>query len=151
MEALDTIIENYYEYIGLIPNESRQEDQVFARSAMMVVLRDQMTLSQIGRIFGKDHSSVHHACKNHENNHNWSQMYRSFYEAAKNIVYENPISGFQLENKIQGELSRYKVLVYQLTKQLDAKKEECKALKKNNAILHKTLKECKLSSVPLQE
>lgn len=151
MEALDKILQNYYEYIGIIPNDTRQEDQVYARSAMMVVLRERMTLNQIGRLFGKNHATIHHACKNHDINHGWSAMYRSFYDAAKHIVYENPISGFQLGNKVQAELSRHKVLVYQLSKQLESINKECEELRKENTILQKTLKECKLNSALLQD
>ena len=151
MEALDKVLETYYDYIGVIPNDTRQEDQVFARSAMMVVLRERMTLHQVGRLFGKNHATIHHAVKNHDNNHGWSPMYRSFYEAAKKIVYENPISGFQLENKTQADLARHKVMVFQLSKQLEVLNNECEELKRKNLILQKTLKECKLNSVPLQE
>ncbi len=128
-----------------MPNDTRQEDQVFARYAMMVVLRERMTLHQIGRIFGKNHATIHHAVKHHENNHNWSAMYRSFHEAAKQIIYDNPISGFQLENKVQAELSRYKLLSYQLSKQIESINKECEELKEKNAILQKTEKECRLN------
>ena len=55
MEELTTLLRAYYEEIGIVPNGTRQEDQVFARSAMMVAMRKYMTLMQIGRIFGKDH------------------------------------------------------------------------------------------------
>lgn len=145
MEDLDKILKIYYNHIGIIPNDTRQEDQVFARYAIMVVLREKMTLMQLGRLFGKNHATIHHAVKNHENNHNWSEMYRSFHQAAKDIVYENPISGFQLQNKIQAELSRNKVMVYQLSKQLESINNQCEELKRENTILREKEKECKLS------
>jgi len=151
MENLDKILEMYYDHIGVIPNDTRQEDQVFARSAMMVVLRERMTLQQIGRLFGKNHATIHHACKNHENNHGWSKMYRDFYEAAKTIVYENPVSGYQLENKTQADLSRHKVMVFQLSKQLEAIHKECEELRRENTILQKREKECRLSLAHLQD
>lgn len=135
MEDLSKVLMQYYDYIGIIPNDTRQEDQVFARSAMMVVLRKQMTLHQIGRIFGKNHATIHHAVKNHEVNHNWSEMYRSFYEAAKEILYKNPITGFHIQNRVQAELTRYKLKVKELENELQLINNELLKTRQENLIL----------------
>lgn len=145
MEELGTMLTQYYDYIGIIPNETRQEDQVFARSAMMVVLRERMTLHQLGRLFNKNHATIHHAVKNHEINHNWSPMYRAFYAAAKEVVKENPVSGWQLENRTQAELVHYKMKVIELKGEVEKLNKELLIIKDKNTILQKTLKECKLS------
>lgn len=137
MEDLSNVLSQYYDYIGIIPNDTRQEDQVFARSAMMVVLRKQMTLHQIGRIFGKNHATIHHAVKNHEDNHNWSSMYRSFYEAANHIVNENPITGFHMQNRAQADLTRYKLKVMELEAELDTISTELLKVRQENIILQK--------------
>lgn len=137
MEDLSNVLTQYYDYIGVIPNDTRQEDQVFARSAMMVVLRKQMTLHQIGRIFGKNHATIHHAVKNHETNFNWSEMYRSFYEAANQIVNDNPITGFHINNRAQADLTYYKIKVLDMQAQIDNLNEELLKIKQENIILQK--------------
>ena len=58
MEDLSKVLKEYYQEIRIIPNNTRQTDQVFARSAMMVAMRKYMTLHQIGRIFGKNHATL---------------------------------------------------------------------------------------------
>lgn len=137
MEDLSNVLAQYYDFIGVIPNDTRQEDQVFARSAMMVVLRKQMTLHQIGRIFGKNHATIHHAVKNHEMNFNWSEMYRSFYEAANRIVNNNPITSHHLQNRAQADLTRYKLKVLELEAELDSINTELLKVRQENIILQK--------------
>ena len=50
MEDLSRVLKEYFEDISLIPNNTRQLEQVYARSAMMVAMRKYMTLMQIGRL-----------------------------------------------------------------------------------------------------
>lgn len=137
MEDLSKVIEQYYNVIGIIPNNTRQEDQVFARSAMMVVLRKQMTLHQIGRIFGKNHATIHHAVKNHEMNYNWSEMYRGFFEAANDTLNNNPITSYHIQNRAQADLTRYKLKVVELQAELDSINIELLKVRQENLILQK--------------
>ena len=137
MEDLSPMLSEYYETIGVIPNNTRQEDQVFARSAMMVVMRDYMTLMQIGRIFDRNHASVLHAIRNHEDNYNWSKMYQFFYATAKEIWNSNPTKDIQSRNKLVATLTRYKMRIQELEAEVDKLKNNNKELFENCRILQK--------------
>ena len=139
MEDLSPVLSEYYETIGVIPNNTRQEDQVFARSAMMVVMRDYMTLMQIGRIFDRNHASVLHAIRNHEDNYNWSKMYQFFYATAKEVWNSNPTKDIQSRNKLVATLTRHKMRIQELEAEVDKLKnnnkelfESCRILQKEN-------------------
>lgn len=135
MEDLSPMLSEYYETIGVIPNNTRQEDQVFARSAMMVVMRDYMTLMQIGRIFDRNHASVLHAIRNHENNYNWSKMYQFFYATAKEIWNSNPTKDIQSRNKLVATLTRNKMRIQELEAEVEKLKDNNKELFENCRIL----------------
>ena len=139
MEDLSPVLSEYYETIGVIPNNTRQEDQVFARSAMMVVMRDYMTLMQIGRIFDRNHASVLHAIRNHEDNYNWSKMYQFFYATAKEIWNSNPTKDIQSRNKLVATLTRNKMRIQELEAEVEKLKnnnkelfESCRILQQEN-------------------
>lgn len=137
MEDLSPVLSEYYEIIGVIPNNTRQEDQVFARSAMMVVMRDYMTLMQIGRIFDRNHASVLHAIRNHEDNYNWSKMYQFFYATAKEVWNSNPTKDIQSRNKLVATLTRHKMRIQELEAEVDKLKNNNKELFENCRILQK--------------
>jgi len=137
MEDLSPVLSEYYETIGVIPNNTRQEDQVFARSAMMVVMRDYMTLMQIGRIFDRNHASVLHAIRNHEDNYNWSKMYQFFYATAKEVWNSNPTKEIQSRNKLVATLTRHKMKIQELEAEVDKLKNNNKELFENCRILQK--------------
>jgi len=137
MEELTTLLRAYYEEIGVVPNGTRQEDQVFARSAMMVAMRKYMTLMQIGRIFGKDHSSVHHANKKHEENYNWSEMYRFFYKTAQQMLIENPSHEVRSTNKLTALMTRQRMHITELEHEVDNLKKHCEELVNKCRILEK--------------
>jgi hypothetical protein len=141
MEDLSILLKTYYEEIGVIPNNTRQVDQVFARSAMMVAMRKYMTLKQIGRIFGKDHSSVCHAKKKHEENFDWSEMYRFYYSIAKQILLECPIKSIQNDNKLQAQFTRQKMRIVELEHEVNKLTQKCEELVANYTILQKQNKE----------
>ena len=131
MEDLSPMLTEYYETIGVIPNNTRQEDQVFARSAMMVVMRDYMTLMQIGRIFDRNHASVLHAIRNHKDNFNWSKMYQFFYETAKDVWARNPTKDIQSRNKLTATITRHKMRIHELEVQVNNLKTTNKQLVEN--------------------
>jgi hypothetical protein len=135
MEDLSPVLSEYYETIGVIPNNTRQEDQVFARSAMMVVMRNQMTLMQIGRIFDRNHASVLHAIRNHEDNYNWSKMYQHFYEVAQDVWNSNPTKDIKARNKLVATLTRHKMRIQELEAEVNNLKNRTIELLENNRIL----------------
>jgi len=135
MEDLSPVLSEYYELIGVIPNNTRQEDQVFARSAMMVVMRNQMTLMQIGRIFERNHATVLHAINNHEDNYNWSKMYQHFYEVAQDVWNSNPTKDIKARNKLVATLTRHKMRIQELEAEVNNLKNRTIDLLENNRIL----------------
>ena len=135
MEDLSPVLSEYYETIGVIPNNTRQEDQVFARSAMMVVMRNQMTLMQIGRIFDRNHATVLHAINNHEDNYNWSKMYQHFYEVAQDVWNSNPTKDIKARNKLVATLTRHKMRIQELEAEVNNLKNRTIDLLENNRIL----------------
>ena len=135
MEDLSPVLSEYYECIGVIPNNTRQEDQVFARSAMMVVMRNHMTLMQIGRIFDRNHASVLHAINNHEDNFNWSKMYQHFYEVAQDVWNSNPTKDIKARNKLVATLTRHKMRIQELEAEVNNLKNKSIELLENNRIL----------------
>jgi hypothetical protein len=135
MEDLSPVLSEYYESIGVIPNNTRQEDQVFARSAMMVVMRNHMTLMQIGRIFDRNHASVLHALRNHEDNFNWSKMYQFFYETAQEVWNRNPTKDIKARNKLVATLTRHKMRIQELEAEVNNLKNRTIELVENNRIL----------------
>ncbi len=135
MEDLSPVLSEYYELIGVIPNNTRQEDQVFARSAMMVVMRNHMTLMQIGRIFDRNHASVLHAIRNHEDNYNWSKMYQHFYEVAQDVWNSNPTKDIKARNKLVATLTRHKMRIQELEAEVNNLKNKTIDLLENNRIL----------------
>ncbi len=137
MEDLSPVLSEYYELIGVIPNNTRQEDQVFARSAMMVVMRNHMTLMQIGRIFDRNHASVLHALRNHEDNFNWSKMYQHFYEVAQDVWNNNPTKDIKARNKLVATLTRHKMRIQELEAEVNNLKNKTIELLENNRILQK--------------
>ena len=114
MEELGNVLEQYFEEIGIIPDGTRKLDQVYARSAMMVAMREYMTLHQVGRVFGKNHATIHHAVKNHEQNHDWSSMYRFFYETAKKMLIEKPTLEIRNNNTLMAQFTRQKMRILEL-------------------------------------
>lgn len=114
MEELGEVLSAYYESIGIIPENSRKLDQVYARSAMMVALRKYMTLHQVGRVFGKNHATIHHAVKNHDNNHSWSEMYRFYYQTAKDILVDKPSLEIQKDNTLMAQFTRQRMRIMEL-------------------------------------
>tara|TARA_R110000782_G_scaffold79933_1_gene158469 strand:+ start:204 stop:653 length:450 start_codon:yes stop_codon:yes gene_type:complete len=137
MEDLSKVLKEYYQEIRIIPNNTRQTDQVFARSAMMVAMRKYMTLHQIGRIFGKNHATIHHAVKNHENNSNWSEMYRFYHANAKQMLLDCPIKSIQSDNRLQAQFTRQKMRIVELEYEVQKLTMECGELSDNCSILRK--------------
>ena len=129
MEDLSIVLKEYYETIGIIPRNTRELDQVYAR------------LHQIGRIFGKNHATIHHAVKNHEQNHNWSEMYRYYHSIANDILLECPIKSIQSDNKLQAQFTRQKMRIVELEYEVEKLTHKCQELSENCSILQKLNKQ----------
>lgn len=135
MEDLGEVLQAYYDTIGVIPDNTRKIDQVYARSAMMVALRKYMTLHQLGRVFGKNHATIHHAVKNHEINHDWSEMYRFFYDTAKKIIIDKPSLQVMKDNTLMAQFTRQKMRIYELEAENNNLKDKVLELERKITIL----------------
>jgi hypothetical protein len=143
MEDLSKILKEYYDEINLIPNDSRETEQVYARSAMMVSMRKYMTLMQIGRIFDKNHATIHHAVKNHEINHDWSELYRFYFSTATQMLLDCPIENIQSDNRLQAQFTRQKMRIVELEYEVQKLTLKCQELRDNCSILRKQNKNFK--------
>lgn len=108
-EQIEQVISDYYESIGIEPNyTTRKSDQAQSRAAMMCALRDTLTATAIGKLFGKDHATVLHHRKAHEGNIESWNGYIHKYEIARSMVNVNLRSRTVLSqiNRIEGEIKR---------------------------------------------
>ena len=82
---MQSILKEYYHVIGLIPDKSRQQEQVKARAAMMAAMRQfKLTTTEIASVFGSDHSTVcYHSSKHESNMDHWPGYSRNFIAAAR--------------------------------------------------------------------
>ena len=141
MEDLSRVLKEYFEDISLIPNNTRQLEQVYARSAMMVAMRKYMTLMQIGRLFGKNHATIHHAVKNHDTNHEWSELYRFYYSTATQKLLDCSIDKIQSDNRLQAQFTRQKMRIIELEYEVQTLTLKCQELNDNCSILQKLNKQ----------
>jgi len=135
MDELGLVLKAYYQEINVIPNGSRTLDQVFARSAMMVAMRKYMSLHQVGRVFGKNHATIHHAGKKHEANMDWSASYRFYYETAERILIDKPSLKILADNTLMAQFSRQKMKIMELEGQVSNLKDRILELEGNGVIL----------------
>jgi len=137
MEDLRTMLQDYYNAVGISPKSNREIEQVLARQAMMVALRPYTTLAQIGRMFGKHHATAHYALKNHDLNMGWSPMYRFFYETAEEIVTNNPITGQRRDDKLTAMMTRHKMHITELKNENEELNQKVAHLLEINRILER--------------
>ena len=108
-EQIEQVISDYYESIGIEPNYTTwKSEQAQSRAAMMCALRDTLTATAIGKLFGKDHATVLHHRKAHEGNIESWNGYIHKYEIARSMVNVNLRSRTVLSqiNRIEGEIKR---------------------------------------------
>ena len=135
MDELGQVLKAYYNEIGVIPDGTRRLNQVFARSAMMVAMRKYMSLHQVGRVFGKNHATIHHAGKKHEANMDWSASYRFYYETAERILIDKPSLKILADNTLMAQFSRQKMRIMELEGQVSNLKDRILELEGNGVIL----------------
>ena len=130
---LQKIQQNYSSFmtrLGLSDTDTRKREYVLARGAFSKAYRQHASLTEIGYVIDKDHSSVVHACKSHEARMLYKD-YRWAYKVACDIRDGNPIEAIEnvdltsLMNEIKHlndmvtELSKYKELYLTLKKTFD--------------------------------
>jgi hypothetical protein len=80
---MKALLKGYYLELGLTPSKTRMKEQVQARAAIMVALRDYTTTTVIGKLFGMDHSSIVHHCRKHDENIMYWPGYAKMFKTAK--------------------------------------------------------------------
>lgn len=85
-DEVKLIIDEYYKTIGIIRSARRHSYQVKARAAIMVALREDLSLNRIGRLFEMDHASVLHHERKHEANMKYWDGYAENFKIANGLV-----------------------------------------------------------------
>ena len=130
---LQKIQQNYSTFmtrLGLSDCDTRKREYVLARGAFSKAYRQHASLTELGSVIDKDHSSVMHALKSHDAR----MMYKDYRWACKvacDVRDDNPIEALEnvdltsLTNEIKHlndmvtELSKYKELYLTLKKTFD--------------------------------
>ena len=114
IRVIETLYGITYEEI-IIPN--RQRDRVDARKILAVLLRNvyKLTFSKIGAILHRDHASILHYYRDHNNLVETDPDYKHFYNTALSAVGHIDKLEDVLEDVtfIEGLLSRVEVLEYE--------------------------------------
>jgi hypothetical protein len=71
-----------------VPNKSRKIEHVQSRMAISNAVRPYATLKNIGLLFDKDHSSIHHYIKEHEAMLLYSECYVKKFGEAMRLTHE---------------------------------------------------------------
>lgn len=74
-----------------------------------------MTLQQVGKIFNKNHATIHHSVKNHDENLEKSKKYKSYYEKAQNILMKHPDLAIIRDKTLMSQFTRQKKLIMELS------------------------------------
>jgi len=92
MKRLKIARDNYLQELGLEfkTQNSRERNHVFVRNAFICASRGLSTAKILGEIWGRDHSTVCHATKHHQNNSNFSEEYVYYFEVAKKHLKSIP-------------------------------------------------------------
>ena len=85
-EAMIHCADMYYSTIGLVRNETRQQDQVKARAALAVAMLDYGIQEQVASVVGKNRSTVAHMKRNHGDWLMYWKGYRDLHETAFGIA-----------------------------------------------------------------
>lgn len=103
------ILEEYYRLIDIVPEKTRKQEQVKARAAMMVAMRDHMTATDIGKLFESDHSTVVH----HTGNHQANMKHWLGYKANFSIAWRLCNDSLRMKS-YQGKLATVKLRIQHL-------------------------------------
>lgn len=92
MKRLKIARDNYLQELGLEfkSQNSRERNNVFVRNAFICASRGLSTAKTLGEIWGRNHSTICHATKHHQNNVNFSEEYVHYFEIAKKHLKNIP-------------------------------------------------------------
>jgi len=126
-EQVELVISDYYESIGIKPDyTTRKSEQSQSRAAMMCALRDTLTASAIGRLFGKDHATVLHHKKAHDGNLESWHGYAHKYEIARSMVNVNLRS-----RTVQSQINRIESEIKRLNESAEKLKKSIQLISEN--------------------
>lgn len=116
------LLKEYYHILKLKPDKSRMADQVKARAAMMMAMRDNgLKLAHIAQVFDIDHTTVVHHTKKHESNLKFWDDYKRRYLIAQGLC------GYSIKKKamkwkiknLSATISRLSKMKQELEEQLN--------------------------------
>lgn len=130
LQQLKIAKNKYFTRCGLEDDGSRRRELSLLRGAFVNAFRSKASLTEMGEILGRDHSSVHHMFKEHDARLYYTD-YRYFYKIAcevreeqnLDIIDEVDVKSYEKEitrlNDLVSELSKYKELYLTLKKTFD--------------------------------
>lgn len=128
---------NHYIYTNHITS-SRQHKNVMARFAFMVAARDLFTTLEIARVTKKNHATVIHATKWHEQNLRYDRSYPRFYQTALDIMHrlggdqESPEATLARENaKLIERVNNLRQELLETREKLYIREEEINRIKQD--------------------
>jgi len=85
-EEAKLIIDEYYNALKITRSKRRYAYQVKAKAAIMIALREELTLTRVARLFDMDHASVLHHERKHSSNMEYWDGYAENFKIANNLV-----------------------------------------------------------------
>ena len=125
-----------------IPLKSRKREYVIYRHSFLVALRkySTMSLDAIGKILGKDHATVIHACKQHEMNYKFDRDYKAVYYQVDDIVAKTMLPHSLLEEHTYDEFMERNKAVRERLMKLASRNRELIAENSRLALENESLK-----------
>lgn len=128
---------NQYIYANNI-KDNRQHNNVMARFAFMVAARDLFTTLEIARVTRKNHATVIHAAKWHEQNLRYDRAYPRYYQDCLDMMQrlgggkETPEQSLSRENAMLIErVNNLRQELLETREKLYIKEEEINRLKQD--------------------
>lgn len=128
---------NQYVYANNI-KDNRQHKNVMARFAFMVAARDLFTTLEIARVTRKNHATVIHATKWHEQNLRYDRAYPRYYQVCLDMMQrlgggtESPEQSLSRENAMLIErVNNLRQELLETREKLYIKEEEINRLKQD--------------------
>ena len=128
---------NQYVYANNI-KDNRQHKNVMARFAFMVAARDLFTTLEIARVTRKNHATVIHAAKWHDQNLKYDRAYPRYYQVCLDMMQrlgggqESPEQSLSRENAMLIErVNNLRQELLETREKLYIREEEINRLKQN--------------------
>jgi hypothetical protein len=126
-EQLVAVISDYYKSIGVEPDyTTRKSEQSQSRAAMMCALKDTITATDTGRLFGKNHATVLHHKRCHDANMDCWDGYKEKYEIARSMVNINLRSRTVQSQiaRIEDQIKRLRISADELRKSIQLNNQD---------------------------